>query len=430
MPQPEPPPALLLRLTGARPDELPAALGSFVCFFALLAGYYVLRPLRDEMALQLGPNALQQLFTAVFLTMLAVVPVFGWLTRRFARKQLLPWLYGFFIINLFGFHEVLLFGGSQSALVAKAFFVWVSVYNLFAISLFWSLMADLFETEQAERLVGFIAAGGTAGALTGPVLTLSLVGWLGPKGLVLVSAALLGVSIAAILFLRRWAAQHPRAAQPGHGEQPFEGSVWSGLRDLLRSRYLLGISAFLLLYSLLSTFLYFTQADLVPRLITDSAERTRLLAGVDLAVNGLTLAVQLLAFGKLVQRVGVRWLLVAMPLVSLIGFVALSAAPVGAALAVLVAFGIVRRAGEYAISKPARETLFNVLPAEQQYRAKNAIDTLVHRSGDTTSAWLITGLRSLGLGATQLTWLAVPLSALWCAVAWWLGGRAQRQLID
>lgn len=429
-PAPSPSPTLLLRLTGARPEELPAALGAFICFFALLAGYYVLRPLRDEMALQLGPEALQHLFTAVFLTMLAVVPVFGWLTRRFARKQLLPWLYGFFIVNLLGFHEVLLFGGSQSAGVAKVFFVWVSVYNLFAISLFWSLMADLFETEQAQRLVGFIAAGGTAGALVGPVLTLALVGGLGPKGLVLVSAALLGVSIAAIVYLRRWSAQHPRPTQAGHGEQPFQGSVWSGLGDLLRSRYLQGISAFLLLYSLLSTFLYFTQADLVPRLISNSAERTRLLAAVDLAVNGVTLAVQLLAFGSLVQRAGVRWLLVAMPIASLIGFAALSLAPAGAALAVLVAFGIVRRAGEYAVSKPARETLFNALPAEQQYRAKNAIDTLVHRTGDTASAWLITALRGMGLGATQLTWLAVPLSALWGAVAWWVGGRAQRRMID
>jgi ATP:ADP antiporter, AAA family len=417
---------LLLRLSRALPHELPAALWAFVCFFALLAGYYVLRPLRDEMALQLGPDALQSLFTSVFLSMLAVVPVFGWLTRRFARKQLLPWLYGFFILNLLGFHEVLVLG-QQSPAVARVFFVWVSVFNLFAISLFWSLMADLFDTGQARRLVGFIAAGGTVGALTGPVLTLSLVGLIGAQGLVLVSAGLLGLAIVAILALRRWAAANPRAQQAGHDEQPFAGSVWSGLVDILRSPYLLGISAFLLLYSLLSTFLYFTQADLVPRLISDSAQRTRLLAGVDLAVNGVTLAVQLLAFGSLVQRLGVRWLLVLMPLASALGFLALASVPLSAALAVLVAFGIVRRAGEYAISKPARETLFNVLPAEQQYRAKNAIDTLVHRSGDTASAWLISALRVLGLAPMQLTTLAVPVSLLWLGVAWWVGGQAQRR---
>lgn len=417
---------LLLRLTRARRDELPAALWAFVCFFALLAAYYVLRPLRDEMGLQLGPALLQRLFSAVFVTMLVLVPVFGWLTRRFARKRLLPWLYGFFIVNLLAFHEVLLFGGSQAPGVAQAFFVWVSVFNLFAVSLFWSLMADLFDTEQAKRLVGFVAAGGTAGALTGPVLTLALVGLLGPKGLVLVSATLLGVCIVAIVQLRRWAARHPRSAADGHGEQPFRGSVWSGLRDVGRSRYLLGIASFLLCYSLLSTFLYFTQADLVPRLISDSAQRTRLLAGIDLAVNLLALGVQLLAFGALAQRLGVRWLLVAMPTVSVLGFAALAFAPAGAALAVLVAFGILRRAGEYAVSKPARETLFNVLPADQQYRAKNTIDTLVHRTGDTASAWLIDGLRGLGLSGATLVALAVPASAVWWATGWWVGRRAHQ----
>lgn len=415
--------ALLLRLTRARPGEQAAALWAFLCFYALLAGYYVLRPLRDEMGLQLGADTLQRLFAAVFVSMLVLVPVFGWLTRRFARQRLLPWLYGFFALNLVGWHELLLFGGPQSRGTAAAFFVWVSVYNLFAISLFWSLMADLFDTEQAERLVGFIAAGGTAGALTGPLVTLSLVGPFGPKGLVLVSAALMLVSVAALVQLRGWATRHPRGA--GDAERPFTGSVWSGLQDLLRSRYLQAIAGFLLLYSLLSTFLYFTQVELVPQRLPDSAQRTRLLAGMDWAVNLLALAVQLLAFGTWVRRAGVRWVLAALPIVSVVGFAALAATTGDTALAVLVVFGVVRRAGEYAVTKPARETLFNALPAEQQYRAKNAIDTLVHRTGDTASAWLIAGLRGLGLAHATLVLLAVPVSLGWAALAWWLGGRAQ-----
>lgn len=417
--------ATLLRLTRARTDELPAALWASLCFYALLAGYYVLRPLRDEMGLQLGADALQRLFAGVFGAMLLLVPVFGWLTRRFARKRLLPWLYGFFALNLLGWHEALLWGGLQSHGVAAAFFVWVSVFNLFAVSLFWSLMADLFHTEQAERLVGFIAAGGTAGALTGPLITLVLVGPLGAKGLVLVSAALLLVSVAAIVQLRGWATRHPREATGGHGEQPFQGSVWSGLRDVLRSRYLLAIAGLLLLYSLLSTFLYFMQATLVPQRIPDSATRTRLLAGMDWTVNLLALAVQLLAFGAWVRRAGVRWVLTALPIASVVGFAALAGTTGDAALAVLVAFGIVRRAGEYAVTKPARETLFNALPAEQQYRAKNAIDTLVHRTGDTASAWLIAALRGIGLSQTALVFWAVPVSLGWTALAWWLGARAQ-----
>ncbi|RZI85513.1 MAG: MFS transporter [Rubrivivax sp.] len=425
--------ALLCRISRALPHELPAALWAFVYFFALLAAYYVLRPLRDEMGIQLGPDVLHELFTSVFLTMLAIVPVFGWLTRRFERRRLLPWLYGFFILNLLGFYEVLQLAGTQSPWVARAFFVWVSVFNLFAISVFWSFMADLFDTAQAKRLVGFIAAGGTSGALCGPVLTLLLVKPLGAKGLVLVSAALLLVCIGAIVQLRRWAARQGHAAQAAKAaceaeltpQGTFQGSLWSGLKDVVRSPYLLGICAFLFLYSLLSTLLYFQQAELVPKSFSGSGERTQALAGIDLLVNTVTLLIQLLAFGPLIQRLGIRFLLVVMPVASLVGYTALAAAP---SLAVLVALGVVRRSGEYAISKPARETLFNVLPPEQKYRAKNVIDTLVHRTGDTSSAWIFNGLRQgLGLQGHQIAWLAVPVSALWLAMAWQLGGQAEQR---
>jgi AAA family ATP:ADP antiporter len=359
--------------------------------------------------------------------MLAIVPVFGWLTRRFERRRLLPWLYGFFILNLLGFYEALTLRGDQSPMVARAFFVWVSVFNLFAISVFWSLMADLFDTAQAKRLVGFISSGGTAGALCGPVLTLLLVEPLGAKGLVLVSASLLLVCIGAIVQLRNWSARH-QAGKPVPAQAPrdttFKGGLWSGLQDVVRSPYLLGICAFLFLYSLLSTLLYFQQAELVPKSFSGTSARTQALAGIDLIVNTVTLLIQLLAFGPLIQRLGTRFLLVAMPVASLLGYAALAVLP---SLAVLVGLGVVRRAGEYAISKPARETLFNVLPAEQKYRAKNVIDTLVHRTGDTSSAWIFGGLRGMGLSSHQTVWLAIPVSALWMAVAWHLGGQAERR---
>jgi len=174
--------AWVYRLSGATAAELPAALWSFTCFFSLLAGYYVLRPIRDEMAIQVGQAQLHELFTAVFVAMLVVAPVFGWLTRTFPRKKLLPWLYAFFVANLIGFWTIFEAGGTQSGLIARAFFVWVSVFNLFAVSVFWSLMADLFDTAQAQRLYGFIAAGGTAGALAGPSLTALFVMLVGAKG--------------------------------------------------------------------------------------------------------------------------------------------------------------------------------------------------------------------------------------------------------
>jgi AAA family ATP:ADP antiporter len=406
----------LARLTGAAPDERAAALWSFVYFFALLAGYYVLRPIRDEMAIQVGQAQLHELFTAVFATMLVVAPVFGWLTRTFPRRRLLPWLYACFVANLVAFHALFEAGGVQAGVVARVFFVWVSVFNLFAVSVFWSFMADLFDTGQAKRLYGFIAAGGTTGALTGPALTAVFVTVVGAKGMLLVSAAFLVLAIVAILRLRTWAAE-----DGGAGVQaPIGGSIWAGLTDVVRSPYLLGICLFLFAYSLLSTFLYFQQAELVPAAIPYSTERTRLLALVDTAVNVLALAFQVFAFGTLIRRLGTTFMLVAMPVVSIVGFAALALLP---GLATLVAFGILRRAGEYAVSKPARETLFNVLPVEQKYKAKNVIDTLVHRFGDTSSSWIFAGLRAAGLSLVAMSWLAVPIAGAWLAVALWLGGQ-------
>ena len=414
------PASLLLRLTRSRPDELRATLWAFVYFFALLAAYYVLRPIRDEMAIQVGQARLHEVFTLVFVTMLLVAPVFGWLTGRFPRRRLLPWLYAFFIANLLAFFVVFEAGGTQSAAVARAFFVWVSVFNLFAVSVFWSLMADLFVTAQAQRLYGFIAAGGTAGALAGPALTAGLVLLIGAKGMVLVSAAFLLVAIVALLRLRDWA-QRTGATGDIDAQRPLTGSVWSGITDLFRSPYLLGICLFLFLYSLLSTFLYFQQAELVPAAIGDSAQRTRLLALVDMTVNVLTLLIQVLAFGTLIRRLGTTFMLAAMPVVAIVGFALLALHP---GLATLVAFGVTRRAGEYAISKPARETLFNVLPPEQKYKAKNVIDTLVHRFGDTSSSWVFAGLKGLGLSLPTMSWIAVPLAGAWLGVALAMGRAA------
>jgi AAA family ATP:ADP antiporter len=416
--------ACLLRRTRATPHELAAVLWSFVYFFALLAGYYVLRPIRDEMGLQLGARALQELFTAVFVVMLLLVPVFGWLNRRFARRQLLPWLYGFFVLNLVGFFAVFEHGGTQSPAVARGFFVWVAVYNFFIVSLFWSFMADLFDTEQAKRLYGFISAGGTLGALTGPLITAGLVKVLGPKVLVLVSAALLCVAIVAIFRLRELAREREAgSAVADDGEHAgLEGGIWSGLTDLFRSPYLMGICLFLFSYALLSTFLYFQSVELLPKAYTDPAERTQLLAQIDLVVNVLALLLQVLAFKGLITRLGTRVTLVLLPVVSVFGFIALALFPV---VGVVVVFGVLRRAGEYALSKPARETLFNVLPPAQKYKAKNVIDTLVHRTGDTASGWIFGGLRGLGLSGVQISWLSVPIALGWVAIAWSLGRQAE-----
>jgi AAA family ATP:ADP antiporter len=403
--------------------ELRIARWAFVYFFALLSSYYVLRPIRDEMAMQAGADSIHGLFSWVFVSMLGLVPVFGYLTRKFSRSALLPWVYGFFALNLLGFYTVLGGGEHESVLVGRLFFVWVSVFNLFAVSVFWSFMAELFDTAQAERLYGFIAAGGTAGALTGPIITALLVKELGPQRLVLVSAALLVLVIYAIRRIVAVRQDGPAAARP-EPDVPMAGSVWSGLSDVVRSRYLLGICAFLFCYALLSTFLYVQQTELVTSTVTKSRDRTQLFAQADLVVNLTTLALQLFAFNHLTRRFGTGLTLSLMPAVSIAGFAALAAFP---SMGVLIAVGIVRRAGEFALSKPARETLFNVLPPAQKYRAKNVIDTLVHRGGDTASAWIIAGLRQAGLTTGAIHWLPVLICSFWLATALSLSRVAARK---
>jgi len=413
---------LLCRLLRAEPHELPALGWAFAYFFLLLAGYYVLRPVRDEMAVQAGVDQLQWLFTATFVTMLALVPVFGWLCARLPRAKLLPAVYAFFALNLVAFWAAARAGISAKEL-APVFFVWVSVFNLFVVSVFWSFMADLFDDTQAARLFGAIAAGGSCGAIAGPALSALAVPALGPANLLLVSALLLALATASILALLAWARRNPRRGE-ARAEESIGGSIAAGVRAALSSPYLLGICAYLLCYTTLSTSLYFQQVEIVRDAVPDSAERTRLFATVDLAVNSLTLVVQLTLTARLGAALGVGWMLALMPLFSLFGFAWLGALPT---LAVLLAFGITRRVGEFAISKPVREALYTVVPREDRYKAKNFIDTVIYRGGDAFSGWLVAGLRSLGLGASGIAYAALPVAAGWLAVSFWLG-RKQAQL--
>jgi ATP:ADP antiporter, AAA family len=437
--------AWLMRLSKAQPHELRAAMLSFAYFFCILAAYYVIRPIREEMAIQVGQSALQELFTAVFLVLLAVVPVFGWITSNFARVKFLPWMYIFFALNLVGFWWWMTFGmghpapgakeavavGSSAYWLPRVFYVWVSVFNLFVVSVFWSFMADIFKSDQAKRIYGFIAAGGTAGALAGPILTSSLVKLFGTANMLWFSVGFMLLCIYFLHLLSNWTKAYgeldPKAAlnnseklNEGVGGNPF-----AGLTDVFKSPYLLGICLFLFCYALVSTFLYFQQNELMRATFPDSVRRVQVFAMVDGAVHALALVIQLFAFGALIQKLGTTKMLAAMPLLSVLGFIAMALAPV---ITTLFVFGVLRRAGEYSITKPARETLFNVLPDEQKYKAKNVIDTLVHRTGDVSSGWIFKGLKSMGFDFTAMSWLAVPVSLVWLACAIALGkGNEKRQ---
>lgn len=407
------------RLLKLQPAERPAVLWAFAYFFCLLCAYYILRPVRDAMGIAAGVENLQWLFSATFIAMLLAVPLYGWATRHFSRHRLLPIVYGFFVLNLLIFYFLFLSQWAP-AWTARAFFVWLSVFNLFVVSVFWSFMADLFRQQQAKRLFGLIAAGGSAGAIAGPGITALLSVSIGTANLLLISAALLVVAIVCIRQLIRWA-DHAPGKPPGQDhvqDSALGGGILAGFKLLIRSRYLLGIGLYILIYTSLATFLYFEQAHIVKAAIDSTAERTRLFAGIDLLVNVLTVLTQLFITGRLVNRFGLSITLALIPLLMAIGFIALGASPT---LMVLVVFQIIRRAGNYAIAKPAREMLFTVLSREEKYKAKNVIDTVVYRGGDAISGWLFAGLMAIGTGLTGIAFIGAVLALFWAANGWWLG---------
>jgi len=411
--------ALLRRFVPVKSEEITATLWSFSYFFSLLCSYYLLRPVRDEMGIQGGVENLAQLFTVTFAAMLATVPLFGWASSRFPRARLLPIVYLFFIANLAIFYA-LMQAGVAPTMVARAFFVWVSVFNLFVVSVFWSFMADLFRNEQARRLYGLISAGGSAGALAGPLLATLLAPSLGPARLLPISAAMLCGAVLCIYRLTAWAKRHPaeRRFPPAQVEEPLGGSIFAGITLALKSPYLLGICIYVMLGTLLGTFLYFHQANIMAVDMPSPGARTALFAKIDLAVNLLTFGCQLFLVGRLMGRFGVGTTLMILPVMGAIGFFVLGLMPT---LAVLVVFQVIRRAGEYAIARPAREVLFTVLNREEKYKSKNFIDTVVFRSGDAASGWLFEGLRILGLGFAGIAFVAVPIALLWAGTGWMLG---------
>jgi ATP:ADP antiporter, AAA family len=402
-----------------RPEEARALLWSFAYFFCLLAGYYILRPLRDEMGVAGGVRNLQWLFTATFLTMLAAVPCYGALVARLPRRRFIPLVYHFFVANLAIFWLLLTFDVAR-LIVARVFFVWISVFVLFAVSVFWSFMADVYNSEQGKRLYGFIAAGGSAGALAGPAITIGLAGAIGAVNLLIVAGLLLEAAV--LCASRLESATHEDEKQPE--APPTGGGAIDGLVMVLRSPYIAGIMLWVALMSVAATFLYFEQAAIVAAASDDPAVRTRIFAAVDLAVGLLTIAVQFFATGKLIERFGVGAALALLPLVFAAGFAVLAAAPV---LAVVIAFQALQRTANFAISNPAREVLFTVLARDEKYKAKNVVDIVAVRGADAAGGWLFTALRSLGMELRSIPLVAIALAAVCLALAVALGRAQERR---
>jgi AAA family ATP:ADP antiporter len=398
---------VLTRVVAVQRKEIVGLLWSFAFFFCVLCAYYIIRPLRDEMGVTLGPQRLPWLFSAVLVVMLAAVPLFGWVVSTFARRRIVPVVYGFAIANLFGFW-LCFASGAHGAIVAATFFVWVSVFNLFVVSLFWSLMSDLYRSDQASRLYGFIAAGGSAGALAGPLFTQSLVGILGATNLLLVSALLLLAAIKAALVLRRL----------------FAG-ILAGAIAVWRSPYLFRIALWILVANLVSTLFYLEQARIVGETLADRTQRVQLFARLDLAVSIATILAQVFLTARVLERFGLTAAIATLPAFAALGLVGLALAPT---LAVIVSILAIERALAFAISNPAMKVLYTVLEPEQKYKAQNFNDTVVFRAGDAASGWIFNSLaKSLGLSLGAIAGITLPLAAFWLLLSLRLGrGHAQR----
>lgn len=414
---------LLGRLFTFHDDETPAVVGGLALFFLLFAGYFMLRPVRETMGVAGGVDNLQWLFTGTFIVTLLALPLFGWVVARARRRRILPWTYGFLASNLLAF--ALVFAVQPDNLwVARAFYIWLSVFNLLSISLAWSVLADLFSNEQAKRLFGLLAAGASLGGLVGPILGTLLVGVVGHAGLVLLATLFLLGSIGAATYLQRWRDRAPLPAEAEHPRsRPLGGNPFAGAGEVLRSPYLLMLALFVVLLASISTFLYFEQARLVAQTFTDRTRQTQVFGLIDTVVQALAILTQLFFTGRIARRMGVGVLLVAVPLVMVAGFLWLALAPV---FAVFVVVMVVRRAGEYALVRPGREMLYTVLPAKQKYRAKNFIDTVVYRGGDALSGWVKRGLDVLGEHPQLAMLIGAGIALGWAATGGWLGRRQRR----
>jgi len=406
------------------PQELPQVLWSLLYVLSLFWAWYLLRPIRDEMGIAGGVRNLPWLFTATLIAALALSPLFALAVRHFSRKRFIVLSYQFFTANLLLFTLLLQFAPAHWQIwIGRVFFIWASVFNLFVISLFWSLMVDVFSSEQGKRLFGLLAGGATMGGILGAYTVSQWIGWLDRNGVLLIAIIFLEVSLLAAQRILTMPAKATDKAI-SRNEQPIGGGVFSAFSHCLHSPYLIGIALFMLLYSVTSTFLYYQQASIIELNFTERAARTAFLAKMDLWSNLLTLLLQVFISSRLLCAGGMALTLCILPLISLAGFAALANNP---NLITLVIAQVARRVSNYAFAKPAREVLFTAVSREDRYKAKNVIDTLVYRAGDQVGSWSYGALMALGLTLAQIPLVALLLCLLWLALSVWLGLRHKKQ---
>ena len=423
---------ILSRIVEVRPEEVRALWLGFVFNFLVLGSYYVIKPVRDDIGAHNGVQNLWWMFTGTLLVALVANTAFSAIVARMSRRRFIPIAYRFFILNLAIFYLAMHYLSSAAQFwVGTAFFVWVSgAFNLFILTVFWAFMSDVFSPDQGKRLFAFISVGGELGGIVGAFLAGALVKRIGGVNLLIISAILLEAAAWCVRFFptdfHTRHAEQSAARDDKAAEKPVGGGIVTGISHVFRSPYLMAICGFMFLYAITTTFVYFQQADITGSQFHDRAARTAFFAHIDTWVNSLTLLVQLFLTGRLLKWIGVGPTLAFLPVLSMIGFIAIGISPV---LSLFAVFQVARRAGNFAVTRPAREVLFTVLSREDKYKAKSFIDTFVYRVADQVGAWSYSLLRWLGLGLTGISWVAVPLTGVWCVLSLFLG-RKQRALAD
>lgn len=418
---------LFAKIVDVKPNELRALWLGFASHFIILTAYYVVKPIRDGIAASNKLETLPWMFTATLAVMLIANTIYAAIVARMERRKFIPFAYAFFILVLLLFFALMRTGSpTQQVWTGRAFYVWVSVFNLFNTAIFWAFMTDLFTVEQGKRLYAFIAVGGTLGAIVGAQTTKYLVRDLGQANLVAISAAMFAIVCFLVRFFPRTYTGHA-GSEPAQ-EERIGGTAWSGITHIARSPYLFGLALVILLYTITSTWAYFQQTTLAGAVLRTPTDRTIFSSNLETWVNIITLGIQIFLTGRFLKWFGVAFTLTALPFLSMLGFAAMAIAP---SLAMLALFQVIRRAGAYALMRPSREILFTVLKREDKYKVKGVTDTLGYRVGDQLGAWSYGGLGANGLhlSLNAISWVAVPITAGWCALSIWLA-RKQRALAE
>ena len=409
---------LLKRVSRIEAHEVNATLSSFLFVVILMSAYYILRPVRDAMASDWSDAEVSWLWTINFFISTAVVALYGVAVSRFRFQLLVPTVYGFFALTFVVFY-VAASGSVDRILIDKAFYVWVSVFSLLHISVFWSFMSDLFNKEQAGRLFGIIAAGASVGGLIGPAIPSFFSESLGTDNLMLIASGMLLLPIPIIFYLQSLKSSELYNEDFISQNAPAKigGNPFAGFKLFFSNPYLLAIALFIFLYTGISSFVYFELKNLLADF--SRPERTAVWAQMDLAVNTLSIATGLFATGRIMSKFGMPVTIALVPVLICIGLIVIAISPV---MAVVVGLQILRRAGNYAVTRPAREMLFTRVDRETRFKAKPVIDIVAYRGGDTIMAWLFTGLtQGLGLGLASVALVGAGIAALWTLVALYLG---------